>query len=171
MNLAPQSLYAVTKLVGEYYCEIFQEIYHLPTICLRYFNVYGPRQNPNSQYAAVIPTFIARVCKDKPPIIYGDGNQTRDFTFVQDTIQANIIAAESNATGIFNVGTGSNTTINELAQAIMRVLGRDLQSVYQEPRAGDIKNSLADLSKARTIGYEPRYDLEGGLRETIRCML
>lgn len=168
MTPNPQSPYALTKLVGEYYCHIFHEIYHLPTICLRYFNIYGPRQNPNSQYAAVIPMFIVRVRQDKPPIIYGDGNQTRDFTFVQDATQANIIAAESNATGIFNVGTGGNTTINGLAEAIIRILDRDLQPVYQEPRAGDIRDSLADITKARAIGYEPQYNLEDGLRETIR---
>jgi len=168
MTPKPQSPYALTKLVGEYYCHIFRQIYELPTICLRYFNVYGPRQNPNSQYAAVIPRFISRVWQDKSPIIYGDGNQTRDFTFIQDAIQANIIAAESNATGVFNVGTGSNTTINGLAEAIIRIMDRDLQPIYQEPKAGDIRDSLSDISKARAIGYEPGYSLEEGLRETIR---
>ena len=164
----PQSPYALTKLVGEYYCQVFHQIYKLPTICLRYFNVYGPRQNPDSQYAAVIPRFISRVSRGKPPIIYGDGNQTRDFTFIQDAIQANIIAAETNATGIFNVGTGDNTTINRLAEAIIKIMGKNLQPIYQEPRAGDIRDSLADISKARAIGYEPQYSLEDGLREIIR---
>lgn len=164
----PQSPYALTKLVGEHYCQIFQQIYHLPTVCLRYFNVYGPRQSPNSQYAAVIPKFIDLVQQGKPPIIYGDGRQTRDFTFVRDVIQANIIAAESNATGVFNVGTGSNITINELAEAIIRTMDKDLTPVYQEPRAGDVRDSLADISRARAIGYEPQYCLEDGLKETIR---
>ena len=168
MTPNPQSPYALTKLVGEYYCQVFQKIYHLPTISLRYFNIYGPRQNPNSQYAAVIPMFIARVQQDKPPIIYGDGNQTRDFTFVRDATKANIIAAESNATGVFNVGAGDNTTINGLAEAIIRILGRDLQPVFQEPRAGDIRDSLADITKAGAIGYKPQYNLEDGLRDTIR---
>jgi UDP-glucose 4-epimerase len=168
MTPNPQSPYALTKLVGEYYCRLFHEIYHLPTICLRYFNVYGPRQDPSSQYAAVIPRFIARVRQDKSPIIYGNGNQTRDFTFVKDAIQANIVAAESDATGIFNVGTGGNTTINRLAEAIIKIMGRDLKPVYQEPRAGDIRNSLADVSRARAIGYKPKYSLEEGLQETIR---
>lgn len=168
MTPNPQSPYALTKLVGEYYCHVFHQIYHMPTISLRYFNIYGPRQDPNSQYAAVIPRFISRVRQDKPPIIYGDGRQTRDLTFVQDTIEANILAAETDATGIFNVGTGGNTTINDLAEAIIRIAGRDLQPIYQEPRAGDIINSLADISKARAIGYEPKYSLEDGLQETIR---
>ena len=167
MTPKPQSPYALTKLVGEYYSHVFYQIYKLPTICLRYFNVYGPRQDPNSQYAAVIPRFISRVLQDKPPVIYGDGNQTRDFTFIQDAIQANIIAAESNTTGVFNVGTGCNTTINALAEAIAKIIGRDLQPIYQEPRPGDIRHSLAEISRARAIGYEPRYSLEDGLRETI----
>jgi len=168
MTPNPQSPYALTKLVGEYYCHVFYQIYHMPTICLRYFNIYGPRQDPNSQYAAVIPVFIARVRQDKPPIIYGDGNQTRDFTFIQDAVRANIIAAESDATGIFNIGTGGNTTINGLARAIIKIMGRDLQPIYQEPRAGDIRDSLANISKAKAIGYEPQYSLEDGLREAIR---
>jgi UDP-glucose 4-epimerase len=108
------------------------------------------------------------VLQNKSPIIYGDGNNTRDFTFIQDIIQANIIAAESNATGVLNVGTGGKTTISGLAEAIIRIMGKDLQPIYQEPRAGDIRHSLADISKARAIGYEPQYSLEDGLRETIR---
>ena len=168
MTPNPQSPYALTKLVGEYYCRVFHQIYGLPTICLRYFNIYGPRQDPNSQYAAVIPRFISRVWQDKSPIIYGDGEQTRDFTFIQDAIQANIVAAETDATGVFNVGTGGNTTINRLAEAIIRITGRDLQPIYQEPRAGDIRNSLADVSRARAIGYESKYSLEDGLQETIQ---
>lgn len=168
MSCSPQSPYALTKLVAEYYCQAFQQIYHLPTICLRYFNIYGPRQSPKSQYAAVIPIFIARARQNKPPIIFGDGNQTRDFTFIQDAIQANIIAAESNAPGIFNIGTGISSTIKEVAEAIGRITCKDLQPVYRKSRGGDIRDSLADISKARAIGYEPRYSLEDGLRETIR---
>jgi UDP-glucose 4-epimerase len=167
MTPHPQSPYALTKLVGEYYCQVFRQIYGLPTVCLRYFNVYGPRQNPDSEYASVIPRFISRVSQDKSPIIYGDGNQTRDFTFIQDVIQANIAAAESNTTGIFNVGSGKNTTIDGLAEAVVKIMARDLKPIYQEPRAGDIEHSLADISRARAIGYEPKYSLEDGLRETI----
>jgi len=164
----PQSPYALTKLVGEYYCYIFHQIYDLPTICLRYFNVYGPRQDSDSQYAAVIPTSITRLSQDKPPIIYGDGEQTRDFTFVKDVIQANIIGAESDACGVFNIGRGENITINDLAKTITRIMGKDLQSEYQPPRPGDVKHSLADISRARAIGYEPQYSLDKGLRETIQ---
>ena len=164
----PQSPYALTKLVGEYYCYIFHQIYDLPTICLRYFNVYGPRQDSDSQYAAVIPIFIARVSQNKPPIIYGDGEQTRDFTFVKDVIQANIIGAESDACGVFNIGRGENSTLNDLAKTITDLMGKDLQSEYHPPRVGDVRDSLADISKARAIGYEPQYSLDKGLRETIK---
>ena len=164
----PQSPYALTKLVGEYYCRVFYQIYDLPTICLRYFNVYGPRQDSDSQYAAVIPIFITRLSQNKPPIIYGDGEQTRDFTFVKDVIQANIIGAESDACGIFNIGRGENSTLNDLAKTITDLMGKDLQSEYQPPRVGDVRDSLADISKARAIGYEPQYSLDKGLRETIK---
>ena len=164
----PQSPYALTKLVSEYYCRIFHQIYDLPTICLRYFNVYGLRQDSDSQYAAVIPIFIARLSQNKPPIIYGDGEQTRDFTFVKDVIQANIIGAESDACGIFNIGRGENSTLNDLAKTITDLMGKDLQSEYQPPRVGDVRDSLADISKARAIGYEPQYSLDKGLRETIK---
>ncbi len=164
----PQSPYALTKLMGEYYCRIFHQIYNLPTICLRYFNVYGPRQDSDSQYSAVIPIFTAMVSEDKPPIIYGDGEQTRDFTFVKDVIKANIIGAESDACGVFNIGRSEKSTINDLAKTITALMGEDLQSEYQPPRPGDIKHSLADISKARAIGYEPQYSLKDGLRETIR---
>ncbi len=168
MTPNPKSPYALTKLVGEYYCQLFQQIYRLPTICLRYFNVYGPRQNPNLQYAAVIPTFIDRVRQNKQPVIYGDGSQARDFTFIQDVVQANILAAESTDIGIFNVGTGSNTTIKRLAENIIGILGSDLQPLHQGPRDGDIRESLADITKARAFGYEPKFNLEYGLKETIR---
>ena len=164
----PQSPYAVTKLAGEYYCQVFHQIYGLPTISLRYFNVYGLRQDPNSQYAAVIPTFIKRLSEGKPPIIFGNGEQTRDFTFIKDAVEANILAAESNATGIFNIGTGQRITINELARLIPRLLGKDIKPIHREARPGDIRHSLADISKAKQFGYNPRYSLEEGLKETIR---
>lgn len=164
----PQSPYALTKLVGEYYCGIFHQIYGLPTICLRYFNVYGPRQDPNSPYAAVIPVFITRVSRGKTPIIYGDGEQARDFTFVKDVALANILAAESNTSGVFNIGRGERFTINQLAQLVIRLMGNNVKPVYEEPRAGDIRYSLADISKAKTFGYNPRYNLQEGLKETVR---
>jgi UDP-glucose 4-epimerase len=163
----PQSPYALTKLVGEYYCHIFHQMYGLPTICLRYFNVYGPRQDPHSQYAAVIPRFIARVLQNEPPIIYGDGEQTRDFTFIKDVVQANILAAKSDTTGIFNISRGETVSINQLARLIMRLTGNSMTPIYEEPRSGDIMYSLADISKAKTFGYRPMYSLEEGLKETI----
>ena len=147
----PQSPYALTKLVGEYYCRIFHQVYSLPTVCLRYFNVYGPRQDPTSQYAAVIPRFIARVSRGNPPIIYGDGNQTRDFTFIRDVTQANRIAAIADATGIFNIGRGERNSINHLAQTILNIMGKDLQPVYEPSLPGDIEHSLADISKAKEM--------------------
>lgn len=165
---APQSPYAVAKLCGEHYCRVFQEVYGLNTACLRYFNVYGPGQDPNSQYAAVIPRFISRVLEGKPPIIFGDGEQTRDFTFVKDAVQATIMAAESDATGVFNVGTGHRASINELARLIATIMGSAVAAVHEKPRPGDIKHSQANISKAREIGYRPRYSLEEGLRETIK---
>ncbi|MFC1907121.1 SDR family oxidoreductase [Chloroflexota bacterium] len=164
----PQSPYALTKLVGEYYCRIFHQVYSLPTICLRYFNVYGPRQDPNSEYAAVIPRLISKVSQDKPIIIYGDGTQSRDFTFIEDIIQANIIAAENNTTGIFNIGRGERITINELAKLVITIIGKNIETIYQQPRAGDVKHSLADISKAKTFGYKPKYSLEEGLKVTIK---
>ena len=163
----PQSPYAVTKLAGEYYCQVFFEVFGLPIICLRYFNVYGPRQDPSSQYAAVIPRFINRLFKDESPIIFGDGEQTRDFTFVRGAAEANILAAESDATGVFNIGTGRRVSINKLARLINRLIGKDIEPIYQEPRPGDIRHSLADISKAKQFGYNPKYNLEEGLRETI----
>jgi UDP-glucose 4-epimerase len=166
----PQSPYAVTKLAGEYYCRVFQEVYALPTVCLRYFNVYGPRQDPNSQYAAVIPKFIQQALNGKPPVIFGDGEQTRDFTFVQDVVEANILAAESNATGIFNIGKGERSSVNNLAELIIRLSGNGntIKPVHVEPRAGDLEHSLADISKSSSFGYEPKFSLEEGLKETIR---
>ena len=162
----PQSPYAVSKLAGEHYCRVFQEVYGLATACLRYFNVYGPRQNPDSQYAAVIPRFIRWASEGSPLIIFGDGEQTRDFTFIADAVEANILAAESNASGVFNIGRGKSIAINELAQLVIKLTGNNVEPVHQEPREGDIRHSLADISKAKTVGYEPRYNLEEGLEET-----
>ena len=163
----PQSPYAVTKLAGEYYCQVFFEVFGLPIICLRYFNVYGPRQDPSSQYAAVIPRFIDRLFRGESPIIFGDGEQTRDFTFVKDAAEANILATESDATGVFNVGTGRRVSINKLARLITRLMDKDRKPIHQKARPGDVKHSLADISKAKQFGYNPKYNLEEGLRETI----
>ena len=167
MRPNPQSPYAVTKLAGEYYCQAFQAVYGLPTMSLRYSNVYGPKQDPNSEYSAVIPRFINRLSEGKPPIIFGDGEQTRDFVFVTDVVLANILAAESDATGVFNVGQGQSITINDLAKLIIHIMNKDLGIIYKEARVGDIRHSLADITKARLFGYKPQYDLEQGLRESV----
>lgn len=132
----PQSPYAVTKLAGEYYCQVFRQAYALPIACLRYFNVYGPRQDPNPQYAAVIPRFIKRVSQGSSPIIFGDGEQTGDFTFIKDVVQANILAAESNASGIFNIGKGQRTTINQLAELIIGLIGKTLSQSMKSQGLG-----------------------------------
>lgn len=169
MKPNPQSPYAVSKLTGEYYCKVFSEIYGIKTICLRYFNVYGPKQDPASEYAAVIPRFINRVLNNQPPIIFGDGNQTRDFTFVKDVVKANILAMEKNVEGVFNIAYGQQISINELANKIMEIVGVKLNPVYDKPRPGDIRNSLADISLAKQkLGYMPEYSLEKGLEVTIR---
>lgn len=166
----PLSPYAVTKLAGEYYCTVFQEIYGLNTVCLRYFNVYGPRQDPNSPYAAVISLFINNALAGKSPIIFGNGEQSRDFTYVKDVVEANILAVESNATGIFNLGSSQRVTINHLTQLVIKLVGNStIKPIYKDSRPGDITHSLADISKARDFGYYPKYSLEVGLKETIRC--
>ncbi|MFC1904904.1 SDR family oxidoreductase [Chloroflexota bacterium] len=163
----PQSPYAVTKVTGEYYCQVFQQVYGLATACLRYHNVYGLRQDHRSQYASVIPRFIGRLSQGLPPIISGDGEQTRDFTFVKDVVEANILAAENNASGVFNIGRGDSITINELVKLIANIMGVNIEPIHAESRTGDIRHSLADISKARSFGYYPMYKLEEGLREII----
>ncbi len=168
MKPNPKSPYAVSKLVGEYYCRVFSDVYGLSTICLRYFNVFGPRQNPDSEYAAVIPRFTTRILHGKPPIIYGDGMHTRDFTYVKDVVKANILAMESNTEGIFNIACGRRVSLNDLAHALMELIGTEMDPIYESPRPGDIKDSLADISSAgEAIGYKPDFDLISGLKETV----
>jgi UDP-glucose 4-epimerase len=168
MKPLPISPYAVSKLTGEYYCRVFSSVYHLPTVCLRYFNVFGPRQDPNSEYAAVIPKFITKILKNQPPVIYGDGKQSRDFTYVQDVVQANIHAMERDAEGIFNIAYGERHTLDELASTIMEITGKQMKPDYQPVRPGDILHSLADITAARTmLGYSPEYTFKSGLEETV----
>ena len=163
----PLSPYAVGKTTGELYCNVFSEIYGLPTISLRYFNVFGPRQDPNSQYAAVIPIFIDKILKNESPVIYGDGEQSRDFVSIKDIVAANIMAAESKLTGAFNIGLGKSTTINQLVEMINEIIGKDIKPVYEKERPGDIKHSLADISKAQSLGYDPKADFKEELKETV----
>ena len=168
MKPDPKSPYAVAKLTGEYYCRVFNEIYGLKTVALRYFNVYGPRQDPSSDYAAVIPNFVNRVMAGKEPIIYGDGEQTRDFTFMRDVVQANVLAMESDAIGVFNVATGKRISVNDLAGMVRGIIGNRVECVHEGARAGDVRDSLGDISRARAgFGYVPRYGMEDGLKETI----
>lgn len=167
MTPRPQSPYAASKLMAEYYCSVFSRVYGLPSACLRYFNVYGPGQNADSQYAAVVPKFIGSILKGEQATIFGDGEQTRDFTFVSDVVQANILAAADGAEGVFNVSAGERSTLNDLATTIAELMGKTLEPMHREPRAGDIRHSLADISRARGIGYQPEYNLRSGLKETI----
>ena len=168
MGPSPLSPYALTKLAAEYYCEIFRQIYGLSTVSLRYFNVYGSRQDPYSRYATAVAAFLGRISQNLPPVISGDGEQSRDLTFIADVVQANILAAESNAEGVFNVGSGRSATINQLANLLLKLTGKDLKPIHQEPRPGDPRHTLADISKAKSFGYEPKYDLEAGLRQTVK---
>ncbi|MDD3974452.1 MAG: SDR family oxidoreductase [Methanothrix soehngenii] len=169
MKPNPKSPYAITKMAGEYYCRVFSDVYGLKTACLRYFNVFGPRQDPKSEYAAVIPRFVTRILQGKPPVIYGDGQQTRDFTFVKDVVKANILAGMGDAEGAFNIACGRRISLNELAGLIMEIVGRQVEPEYERPRAGDIRDSLADISAAgEALGYHPDYDMNLGLKETIK---
>ncbi|MEN6552140.1 MAG: NAD-dependent epimerase/dehydratase family protein [Methanobacterium sp.] len=167
MQVSPKSPYAVTKATCEQYCNIFKEIYGLQTISLRYFNVFGPKQDPYSKYAAVIPKFITSILKEDPPIVYGDGLQSRDFTFIKNVVNANILAAKSNKTGIFNIACGKQIKLNELIFMINELTGKKIDPKYVDPRPGDIKHSLADISKAKSFGYEPKDNFKGGLEKTI----
>lgn len=171
MTPNPKSPYALSKLAGEHLCRLFWELYGLETVSLRYFNIFGPRQDPTSQYAAVIPRFITAMLQGKPPTIYGDGEQTRDFTFVENCVQANLLAAraEGVAGEVFNVGAGKQTSVNELFRLIRSLIGADhIEPIYAPPRPGDVRHSLADISKAqKLLGYQPSVSLEEGLERTI----
>jgi UDP-glucose 4-epimerase len=167
MSINPKSPYAVTKATGELYCQNFTEVYDLPTVCLRYFNVFGPRQDPYSQYSAVIPKFINAIKKGKSPIIYGDGEQSRDFTYVEDVVNANLLAAESKETGVYNIACGRRWTLNELVEQLNQILDNKVEPLYTDLRPGDIKHSLADITKAKTFGYNPKGEFKDELRKTV----
>jgi UDP-glucose 4-epimerase len=168
MPVNPQSPYAITKATGEMYCSVFEELYGLPIVSLRYFNVFGPRQDPNSHYAAVIPKFITAIANDKNPIIYGDGEQSRDFTFVENIVDANILSCESDKTGIFNIACGRRITINQLVDYINEIIGKEITSLHTDPRLGDIKHSLADISRSRAFGYNPKDEFKKELASTVK---
>lgn len=166
----PISPYAIGKLAGEYYCQVFHRLYGLPTICLRYFNVFGPRQDPNSEYAAVIPKFIIALLEGRQPTIYGDGEQSRDFTYVDNVVQANLKALDATAGfgEMMNAACGDRFTLNDLFYKLNAIIGADLRPNYADERPGDVKHSQADIGKAkRLIGYEPVVSFEEGLRRTV----
>jgi nucleoside-diphosphate-sugar epimerase len=172
MLTMPMSPYAASKRDGEIYCRLFQRLYGLETITLRYFNVFGPRQNPNSQYAAVIPLFIDRLMRNEPPLVQGDGEQTRDFTFVENVVEANVKAARAPAEKvsgrIFNIACGDRYSLNHLLDILQRETGRNIPATYCDPRPGDVRDSQADISLARSsFGYEPTVSFEEGLRRTV----
>ena len=167
LPLNPLSPYAVTKATGEQYCQVFHQVYGLPTVCLRYFNVFGPRQDPGSEYAAVVPKFITAALQNNPLTIFGDGKQTRDFVFVKDVVAANILAAETAMTGVFNIGSGRQTSVIQLANLVLKLAGRQTTISYQPAKAGEIRHSLADISKATEFGYNPKHNIEEGIEKTI----
>jgi UDP-glucose 4-epimerase len=167
---SPMSPYAAAKLAGEAYCQAFTVSYGLETVVLRYFNVFGPRQDPNSEYSAVIPKFVVAMLAGKRPAVFGNGLQSRDFTFVQNVVDGNLAAAERpEAAGrILNVACGRQYSLLELIASINRVLGTKIDPTFAPPRAGDVRESLADISAARQcLGYEPTIDFDEGLRRSI----
>ncbi len=166
----PLSPYAISKYAGERYCQVFASIYGIHTVSLRYFNVFGPKQNPDSQYSAVIPKFIKAILQDRPPTIYGDGEQSRDFTYVLNTIEANILATEADCPPgvVMNCAVHQRTTLNELVARINKILGKTIEPVYTDSRPGDVKHSFADIDRLKnTLGYSPSVFFEEGLRRTI----
>ncbi len=166
----PLSPYAAAKLAGEHYCSVFYKVFGLETISLRYFNVFGPQQDPASQYAAAIPAFVTAILKEEPPTIYGDGEQSRDFTYIDNVVQANLLAARTKHTAgqMVNAACGQAVTLNETIDMINELLGKNVKPVYTDTRSGDVKHSLADITLAKKlIGYEPVTQFKKGLEKAI----
>ncbi len=173
MPSQPMSPYALQKLTGELLCGIFTRIYGLETVALRYFNVFGPRQDPTSEYAAVLPRFLTALLEGKRPIVFGDGEQTRDFTFIENVVQANLLAATApDANGqAMNIGCGTSISLNEVLVMAGSLLHRTVNADYREARPGDVRDSLADISKARRLlGYTPQIDFREGLARTLDAL-
>jgi UDP-glucose 4-epimerase len=167
---APISPYGAAKLAGELYCQAFTATYGFETVTIRYFNVFGPRQDPSSPYSAVIPLFITALLAGRQPTVYGDGGQSRDFTFISNVVHGNLLAADAPGVAgkVFNVANGRSTTLVELLDALRRLLGVSTAQVHAPPRVGDVRESLADISRARAeLGYEPQVGFEEGLRRSI----
>ncbi len=171
MAPAPLSPYAVAKLVGEYYCQAFTHTYGLETVSLRYFNVFGPRQDPSSQYSGVISRFISVLLSGEQPVIFGDGEQSRDFTYIANVVDANLRAAQTTrgVGHVINVANGERITLNQLLEELKKITGRtEVKAEYREARVGDVRHSLADISRARDLlSYEPRVELQEGLQRTV----
>lgn len=167
---APISPYGAAKLAAEYYCQAFTATYGFETVTIRYFNVFGPRQDPNSQYSAVIPLFITAMLAGRKPTVYGDGGQSRDFTYIDNVVHGNLLAADAPGVAgrVFNVANGRQTSLLELITTLNRLLGTKVEPNFAPPRAGDVRESLADISRARRdLKYEPQVDFEDGLRRSI----
>jgi nucleoside-diphosphate-sugar epimerase len=164
----PKSPYAITKLDGEYYCNMFTQEGRLETACLRYFNVFGPRQDPNSAYAAAVPIFTAKAVANEPITIFGDGEQTRDFIFVKDIVAANVFMAENKFTGVYNIAYGAKITINNLVDTIKNITGSNSEVKHLPERAGDVKHSMAAVDKLNETGFIPGSSFDAGLAETIK---
>jgi len=173
MPVNPLSPYALQKWVGEYYCKLYHRLYRLETISLRYFNVFGPTQDPRSEYSAVIPKFITAILAKKPITVYGDGEQSRDFTYVENIVEANLLAAEASsgaAGNVYNIGCGARVSLNTLIGLLEENIGVKAEVAYANPKAGDVRHSLADIAQARhVLGYEPKVMLNEGLRLTIEA--
>ena len=170
MATNPLSPYAVAKLVGEYYCSVFYKSFGLETISLRYFNVFGPFQDPTNQYAAAIPAFVTAILKDQPPTIYGDGEQSRDFTYIDNVVEGNLLAARVNKTEgqVINLACGEVVTVNEIIDMINKMVGKNVKPIYTDTRAGDVKHSQADITLAKqVIGFEPIVKFKDGLKLAI----
>jgi UDP-glucose 4-epimerase len=166
----PFSPYALQKYIGEQYCRLFYQLYGLDTISLRYFNIFGPKQDPNSVYSAVIPKFIDALLHGRPPIIFGDGKQSRDFTYIENVVQANLLAvsAEQLHGEAINIACGKRTSLNQLLNILKEILGSRQSPIHQEPRQGDVRHSLADIHKGKeVINYEPTIGVEVGLKKTV----
>jgi UDP-glucose 4-epimerase len=173
----PLSPYAASKLAAEHYCKCFASVYGLETISLRYFNVFGPRQDPKSQYAAVIPAFVTRMVRGERPIVFGDGEQSRDFCYIDNVVEANLLAAgvlkgdgrvERLGGEVVNIACAERTSLNQIIARINELIGANVKAEYQPPRAGDVRHSLADISEAaRVIGYRPKIMFDEGLKRSI----
>ena len=166
----PLSPYALQKYIGERYCRLFSGLYGLETVALRYFNVFGPRQDPGSIYSAVIPRFIHALTEGYPPTIYGDGEQSRDFVYIEDVVSANLLAMSASGLNgeVINIGCGKRTSLNVLLETLRRITGSAVKAVYKEPRPGDVRHTYADIGKGKEVlHYLPAVDLESGLRKTV----